>query len=101
MHRARKDSRLIAIFQKHPQWADVQAVCKKLTKAGHTAWLAGGCVRDGILGVLPKDFDVATSAEVEEIEKLFEKTVPVGKAFGIIQVVMKSGNIEVARFRQD
>lgn len=58
-------------------------------------------MRDGLLGVLPKDFDVATNARPETVEELFSKTVAVGKAFGVIKVVEADGDIEVATFRQD
>jgi tRNA nucleotidyltransferase (CCA-adding enzyme) len=65
------------------------------------AWLAGGCVRDGLLGNLPQDFDIATNASVSEIEKLFEKTVGVGKSFGVMRVIIPGADIEVATFRKD
>ena len=53
------------------------AIIGKLRGAGFTAYLAGGCVRDRILGVTPKDYDVATDARPEEVQKLFEHTVAV------------------------
>ncbi|MEQ1878457.1 MAG: CCA tRNA nucleotidyltransferase, partial [Bdellovibrionia bacterium] len=69
-------------FASHPHWSEVETVCATLTKAGHQAWLAGGCVRDSLLGVTPGDFDVATSANPEQVEKLFPRSVSVGKSFG-------------------
>jgi tRNA nucleotidyltransferase/poly(A) polymerase len=75
------------IFAKHPQWNDVKQICAKLHENGYTAWLAGGCVRDGLMGIVPKDFDIATNARPKKIESLFNKTVDVGKAFGVIRVV--------------
>jgi tRNA nucleotidyltransferase/poly(A) polymerase len=89
------------IFKKHPQWNDVKKICTKLRENGYTAWLAGGCVRDGLLGILPQDFDIATNAKPKEVESLFKKTVDVGKAFGVIRVIEPSGDIEVATFRRD
>lgn len=89
------------IFTQHPQWKDVKKVCTRLHDQGFTAWLAGGCVRDGIMGVVPKDFDIATNARPKKIEGLFNKTVDVGKLFGVIKVIEPSGEIEVATFRKD
>ncbi len=51
-------------------------------KAGHEAYWAGGCVRDMLLGIKPKDFDIVTSAKPDEIEELLEHTIPIGKKFG-------------------
>ena len=89
-----------AVFNKHPQWEDVKKICAKLKENGFTAWLAGGCVRDGLMDVAP-DFDVATNARPKKIESLFNKTVDVGKSFGVIRVIEPSGDIEVATFRKD
>ncbi|MBX3459740.1 MAG: CCA tRNA nucleotidyltransferase [Planctomycetes bacterium] len=71
--------------------------------AGHEALLAGGCVRDLLLGREPKDYDVATSALPDAVEALFARTVPVGKSFGVIRVLDDDDNIavEVATFRHD
>jgi poly(A) polymerase len=78
-----------------------------LRKAGHEAWLVGGCVRDLLLGRKPKDFDVVTSARPDAIESLFGHSLPIGKAFGIITVVPDAGAfpggapVEVATFRAE
>jgi len=76
-------------------------IVRKLQKHGHEAVLAGGCVRDMILKIDPQDYDVATSATPDQVEALFEHTVAVGKAFGVIVVVMDGFEIEVATFRAD
>ena len=76
-------------------------ICKKLQKNGHVAVFTGGCVRDMLLGKPPKDVDIATDAHPVEIELMFEKTLPIGKAFGVITVVTPDGQFEVATFRQD
>ncbi len=76
-------------------------VCARLADAGHRALLAGGCVRDRLLGIDPKDFDVATSARAGEVIDLFDKTVPVGAAFGVVSVRTAAGPVEVATFRKD
>lgn len=79
----------------------MKSVLNTLHEAGYQAWLAGGCVRDGILGVSPKDFDVATNALPEQVQGLFEKSVDVGKAFGVIVIPFKECQVEVATFRSD
>ena len=77
------------------------AIVRRLQEAGHQALFAGGCVRDRLLGIEPSDYDIATSARPEQVEELFERTVAVGKAFGIILVHEDSHQFEVATFRQD
>lgn len=72
-----------------------------LRKADHTAYLAGGCVRDQLLGETPKDYDVATSAHPNHITELFQKTAAVGAAFGVMLVRDFGPTIEVATFRSD
>lgn len=69
------------------------------------AYLAGGCVRDQLMGTPPKDFDVATSARPDQVRDLFgrRRTLAVGEAFGVVIVVgtPEIGNVEVATFRSD
>jgi poly(A) polymerase len=77
------------------------SICQTLRDAGHRALIAGGCVRDLILGKSPKDYDVATSARPEEVAALFERTVPVGAEFGVQLVVFPEGTFEVTTFRQE
>ncbi len=72
-----------------------------LRDAGHVAYLAGGCVRDMLLGIEPKDFDVATDAPPTRVRELFKKTQAVGQAFGVILVRTRISVIEVATFRSD
>lgn len=77
-------------------------VVERLRQAGYTALWAGGCVRDLLLGRTPKDYDVATNARPEQVQKLFRRTLPIGAAFGVIQVRGPHGvNLEVATFRAD
>lgn len=76
-------------------------IVDRLRKAGFTAYFAGGCVRDLILNSEPQDYDVATNAPPEEVERLFPKTVPVGKQFGVILVVLDDLQFEVATFRTE
>ena len=63
-----------------------QRIVAELQKAGFAAFWVGGCVRDFLLGREPQDFDIATDARPEQVEKLFTKTIPVGKKFGVIIV---------------
>lgn len=76
-------------------------ILRKIRAAGHTAFFAGGSVRDRLLGREPKDYDIATSALPDRIEALFPKTAAVGKAFGVILVVQNGIETEVATFRED
>ncbi len=81
-------------------------VVRRLRDAGYEALWAGGCVRDELLGHLPKDYDVATSARPEEVRRLFRRTIAVGMSFGVIEVIgprTEAGplQVEVATFRSD
>jgi poly(A) polymerase len=76
-------------------------IVRALRKAGHQAFFAGGCVRDRIRGVAPKDFDVATSARPEQVQALFPRTVPVGVQFGVILVLHEGHSFELATFRSE
>ncbi|MEM7754636.1 MAG: CCA tRNA nucleotidyltransferase [Planctomycetota bacterium] len=80
-------------------------VVRTLRYAGFTAYLAGGCVRDELLGLIPKDYDVATDATPDRVQKLFAHTSAVGAAFGVILIHAKPGSkagaVEVATFRED
>lgn len=74
---------------------------KRLRTAGHVAYFAGGCVRDLLLRTTPKDFDIATSARPEEVQKLFARTYAVGAHFGVVVVLEEGFQVEVATFRSD
>ena len=76
-------------------------ITRSLRNAGHRALFAGGCVRDHLLGQTPLDFDIATSARPEEVQALFDETVPVGAKFGVILVIVDGRPFEVATFRED
>jgi len=93
-------------FSSHPQYPKVLEVCNLLKKNGFKAWLAGGCVRDHLLGIPAKDFDVATDAKPKEVQKIFPGSLDIGEQFGIIMVPLKDSNdnnfqIEIATFRTD
>lgn len=76
-------------------------IVKKLKEKGHTAYFAGGWVRDLIMKHPSDDIDIATSATPEELQSLFPKTIPVGIAFGILLVIEGGHSFEVATFRTD
>lgn len=81
-------------------------VVQDLRAAGYESLWAGGCVRDDLLGIVPKDFDVATTATPQQVIALFgqRRTVPVGVSFGVVMVLgpnRSCGQIEVATFRAD
>jgi poly(A) polymerase len=90
-----------------PQSRLALEIIQRLRKEGHVSYLAGGCVRDALLGRTPKDYDVATDARPEQIRKLFgfHRTLAIGAAFGVISVCsespQKESPVEVATFRCD
>ena len=77
------------------------AIARRLRAAGHRAFLVGGCVRDEILGRIPKDYDVATDAPLDRIRELFPHSRLVGAQFGVVLVVEHSVDYQVATFRAD
>jgi hypothetical protein len=85
----------------HPSTPAFAAEPWRLREAGHVAYFAGGCVRDELLGLTPKDYDVATDAPPDRVRKLFTNTQAVGAAFGVILVRHKKSVVEVATFRTD
>lgn len=89
------------LLEKHPQFATARKITKLLRSNGHEALFAGGCVRDAFLQRPARDIDIATSATPDQVERLFEKTVAVGKSFGVIRVILDGFDIEVATFRKD
>ena len=69
----------------------IREICRTLESAGHEAWCVGGAVRDALLGIETLDWDIATAARPEEVQKLFRRTVPVGLKFGTVGVLDKAG----------
>jgi poly(A) polymerase len=85
-----------------PDRIDLNAlwVVRRLRAKGHEAYLTGGCVRDLLLGIKPKDFDVATSARPEEVKAIFRNCRLIGRRFLLAHVVFPGGKIiETATFR--
>ncbi|MEM6551997.1 MAG: CCA tRNA nucleotidyltransferase [Planctomycetota bacterium] len=91
--------------QADPQRAAALGIIRTLRDAGHTAYLAGGCVRDALLGIPPKDYDIATDATPDQVQQLWPRSNAVGEAFGV--VLCYSGKTphriatEVATFRTE
>ncbi len=88
------------------KYAAAREILVALRAAGHQAYFAGGCVRDLLLGLEPKDFDVATSARPDVVMGMFAKTYSVGAHFGVVLVCTPDGDrgeiaTEVATFRHD
>jgi poly(A) polymerase len=78
-----------------------RAIAERLRQRGHTAYFAGGCVRDLLSGKAPKDIDIATDARPDVVQKLFARTYAVGAHFGVIVVLENGFQFEVATFRSD
>jgi putative nucleotidyltransferase with HDIG domain len=81
--------------------ATATEIVRRLQAAGFEAFWVGGCVRDFLLGREPQDFDVATNATPEQSEKLFPKTIPVGRQFGVLLVVEGGHEFQIATFRAE
>jgi len=80
---------------------DAESVVNELRLAGFKVYWVGGCVRDTLLGLKPKDYDIVTSATPNEISQLFPNHYPVGQAYGVMLVSTPSGTVEVATFRSE
>jgi poly(A) polymerase len=78
-----------------------KSIVGKLRQHGAVAYFAGGCVRDQLLGLHPKDHDVATDATPRQVCRLFRRTKEVGAQFGVVLVAIDEHQIEVATFRTE
>ena len=76
-------------------------IIERLRHNGFQALLAGGCVRDMLLGQHAKDYDIATSARPKDVIKLFKRTLKVGAKFGVVIVWLEGQQVEVATFRAE
>jgi poly(A) polymerase len=89
----------------NPHYVEALDVARRLRQRDFVAYFAGGCVRDLLLGIEPKDFDVATSATPDEVQKTFVRTESVGAHFGVVLVLAEVNGeriaTEVATFRHD
>ena len=84
---------------------DIQQIQDVFKKNGYKLYVVGGAVRDALLGKTPKDYDLATDAVPDKVEQIMNKagfrTLPTGKAFGVINVFTDQGEYEIATFRED
>ena len=76
-------------------------VLRRLRELGYAVFLVGGCVRDMVRGVAPKDFDVASSARPEQVQDAFKKVIPTGIQHGTVTVLMGGHHVEVTTFRSE
>lgn len=79
----------------------IQYVIDTLYSAGYEAYAVGGCVRDMLMGKIPDDYDVATSASPRAVSELFESTVPTGIKHGTVTVIIDREPIEVTTYREE
>ena len=92
---------LLKVIQSLNHWPNIKDIVHNLDKEGYKAWLVGGCIRDILCGITPKDIDLATDAHPEVIEKIFPKTLSIGKNFGTITICKGNKNYEITSFRSD
>ncbi len=87
----------------HADWIDPHAIgiVKALQKAGHPSYLVGGCVRDLLLGIIPKDYDIATAAHPPQVKRLIHMAFIIGKRFRLVLVKRGEQQYEVATFRKE
>lgn len=79
----------------------VQWILDKLEENGKEGYAVGGCVRDSVLGHVPKDWDITTSAKPEEVKQIFRKTIDTGIAHGTVTVMVEGTGYEVTTYRVD
>jgi len=86
------------------RYNEATSIVKTLCNNGHKAFLVGGCLRDALIGykkLQEYEYDIATSAPPEDIQKIFPKNIPIGRQFGVILVRCTDGEFEVATFRKE
>lgn len=88
-------------FAPEPLYRPAVEILNRLHTAGHEAYIAGGAVRDHLMGRTQSDLDIATSAPPSEVRALFPRTFAVGEAFGVVIVRHQGRDFEVATFREE
>src|SRR5260370_12163279 len=91
----------LPVLRESKPYAVAASVVLKLQENGFVAYFAGGSIRDALRGTAPKAIDIATSANPNEVQGLFHRTVPVGIQFGVVRVLEGDFEFEVATFRSD
>ena len=81
--------------------SDVENIIEELENAGYEAYIVGGCVRDSILGISPKDWDITTSALPENIKEVFKRTIDTGIKHGTVSVLLNKNVYEITTYRVD
>ena len=81
--------------------AEARKIIECLYREGYEAYIVGGCVRDALLGRVPDDYDITTSASPQEIKRIFERTVDTGISHGTVTVIENGRPYEVTTFRVD
>ena len=79
----------------------VSSIIHTLQQHGHEAYAVGGCVRDSLLGRIPNDWDITTSAKPEEVKALFHRTIDTGIQHGTVTVMIEKEGFEVTTYRID
>jgi len=79
----------------------VKYIIEKLNEAGYEAYIVGGCVRDSIMKIAPKDWDITTSAYPEEVKDIFSKTIDTGIKHGTVTIMLDKQGYEVTTYRVD
>ncbi|MBX3021035.1 MAG: poly(A) polymerase [Bdellovibrionales bacterium] len=87
----------------HQDWIDPHAtgIVRALQKRDFTTYLVGGCVRDLLLNIQPKDYDIATNAKPDEVKSIIHRAYVIGKRFRLVLVRREEQQFEVATFRRD
>jgi tRNA nucleotidyltransferase/poly(A) polymerase len=91
----------LAVLRESKPYHVATAIVQKLHEHGSVAYFAGGCIRDALQDIPPKDIDIATSASPGQVQALFQRTIPVGIQFGVVRVLVSDLEFEVASFRSD
>lgn len=79
----------------------IRRIANELQRAGFRSWLVGGALRDSLLGLPPKDWDLATDATPPDVQRIFPKTIPVGERFGCVAVLLDGMVVEVTTLRSE
>lgn len=91
----------LAALQDSKPYLVAASIVQRLQTHGFLAYFAGGCIRDALRGIAPKDIDIATNASPGKVQELFSRTIPVGVQFGVVRVLEADMEFEVATFRSD
>ena len=91
----------LAVLRESKPYHVAASIVQKLHEHGYVAYFAGGCIRDALQDIPPKDIDIATSASPGQVQALFQRTIPVGIQFGVVRVLVSDLEFEVASFRSD